>query len=77
MCTYDDANVCSVHAGLLDGRCLGRRCRVSLQYPGALCGGCVCQTCKKIVVLHLYHVLACAVKFLFTVMQVAFKSYHI
>ena len=34
---------CSMHAGLLDGRCLGRRCRVSLEQLGALCGGCVCQ----------------------------------
>ena len=34
---------CSMHAGLLDGRCLGRRYRVSLEQLGALCGGCVCQ----------------------------------
>ena len=25
----------------------GRRCRESLQYPGALCGGCVCQRCHR------------------------------
>ena len=43
MCTYDDANVCFMHACLLGGRCLGRRCRVLLKHPGILCGGCVCQ----------------------------------
>ena len=35
---------CSMHAGLLDGRCLGRCCWVSLEQLGALCGGCVCQS---------------------------------
>ena len=45
MCKYDDLNVlyyfvCSMHAGLLGGKCLGRRCRVSLQQLGAFCGGC-------------------------------------
>ena len=44
---YDDVNGCSTHAGLLGGRCLGRRCRVLLEYPGALCGGFVCQRCKQ------------------------------
>ena len=34
---------CSMHTCLLDGRCHGRRCRVSLEQLGALCGGCVCQ----------------------------------
>ena len=34
---------CSMHAGLLDDRCLGRRYRVSLEQLGSLCGGCVCQ----------------------------------
>ena len=46
MCTYDDANVCFIffmHARLLGGRCLGRRCKVLLKDPGTLCGGCVCQ----------------------------------
>ena len=35
------------HAGLLGGRCIGRRCRVLLEYPGALCGGSVCQGSNK------------------------------
>ena len=35
---------CSMHTGLLDGRCIGRRCRVSLEQLGALCGVCVCQS---------------------------------
>ena len=43
MCTYDDANVCFMHACLLGGRCLGRRCKVLLKHPGTLCGACVCQ----------------------------------
>ena len=30
---YDDTNVCFMHACLLGGRCLGRRCKV-LKYPG-------------------------------------------
>ena len=34
---------CYMHAGLLDGRCLGRHYRVSVEQLGALCGGCVCQ----------------------------------
>ena len=34
-------------AGFLSGRCLGRRCRVSLEQLGALCGGCACQTWEK------------------------------
>ena len=47
MCKYDDVNVlfyfvCTMHAGLLGGRYLGRRCRVSVQQLGAFCGGCVC-----------------------------------
>ena len=52
---------CSMHAGLLDGRCLGRSYRVSLEQLGALCGGCVCQV--GLLHLHLYNVLtddACA-----------------
>ena len=52
---------CSMHAGLLGGRCLGRRCRVSLEQLAALSGSCVCQRSKKRI--HLYHVLtddACA-----------------
>ena len=56
MCKYDDMNVlfyfvCSIHAGLLGGRYLGRRCRVSLQQLGAFCGGCVSNNNK------MYHVL--------------------
>ena len=43
----------SMYAGLLDGRCLGRRCRVSLEQLGALCGGCV----WGLLHLHLYNVL--------------------
>ena len=70
MCKYDDVNVlfyfvCSMHAGLLGGRYLGRRCRVSLQQLGAFCGGCV-STKKKIVSCTFF-------PFLFTVMQV-YKS---
>ena len=30
---YDDTNVCFMHACLLGGRCLGRRCKV-LKHPG-------------------------------------------
>ena len=59
MCTYDDENICSMNAGFLGGRFLDRRYRMSFGYPGALCGSCVCQRCKQvIIVLHLYHVLA-------------------
>ena len=53
MYTYDDTNVCFMHACLLGGRCLDRRCRVLLKHPGTLCGGCFlpegdrCQRCKK------------------------------
>ena len=47
---------CSMHSGLLDGRCLGRRCRVSLEQLGALCGGCVCQRWDYYIYI-LYHVL--------------------
>ena len=70
MCKYDDVNVlfyfvCSMHAGLLGGRYLGRRCRVSLQQLGAFCGGCV-STKKKIVSCTFF-------PFLFTAMQV-YKS---
>ena len=43
MYTYDDTNVCFMHACLLGGRCLDRRCRVLLKHPGTLCGGCVYQ----------------------------------
>ena len=39
----DDENVCFMHACLLGGRCFGHRCRALWKYPGALCGGCVCQ----------------------------------
>ena len=35
--------VCFMHACLLGGRCLDRRCRVLLKHPGTLCGGCVYQ----------------------------------
>ena len=31
---YDDTNVCFMHACLLGGRCLGRRCKVLLKHPG-------------------------------------------
>ena len=31
---YDDSNVCFMHACLLGGRCLGRRCKVLLKHPG-------------------------------------------
>ena len=31
---YDDSNVCFMHACLLGGRCLGRRCKVLLTHPG-------------------------------------------
>ena len=44
---HDDATVCCMHAGLLGDRCLGRRCRVLLEYPGALCGGCVLPEVQK------------------------------
>ena len=56
-CVYvcnDDANVCSMHAGLLGGRCLGRRYGVLLEYPGVLCGGCVWQRCKKKIITFVY-----------------------
>ena len=46
---------CSMHAGLLDGRCLGGY-RVSLEQLYALCGGCVCQR-VGLLHLHLYNVL--------------------
>ena len=36
------------HADLLGGRCIGRRCRILLEYPGALCGGCVCNYVTRI-----------------------------
>ena len=63
MYTYDDANVCFMHACLLGGRCLDRRCRVLLKHPGTLCGGCVCQRAiaargAKKMVLHLCNVLS-------------------
>ena len=53
---------CSMHAGLLDGRCLGRRCRVSLKQLGALIRR-LCLPEVGLSHLHLYHVLtddACA-----------------
>ena len=31
---YDDSNVCFMHACLLGGRCLGRRCKVLVKHPG-------------------------------------------
>ena len=34
MWMYDDSNVCFMHACLLGGRCLGRRCKVLLKHPG-------------------------------------------
>ena len=34
MWMYDDSNVCFMHACLLGGRCLGRRCKVLLTHPG-------------------------------------------
>ena len=66
MCKYDDVNalfyfVCSMHAGLLGGRYLGHRCRVSLQQLGAFCGGCV--STHKNCIMYFF-------PFLFTVMQV-------
>ena len=73
MCTYDDANVGSMHAGLLVGRCLGCPYRAAV-YHHALCA-------KNSIVLHVYHVLlslmddVCpdALKFLFTLMQVSIR----
>ena len=44
---------CSMHAGLLGGRCLGRRCRVSLEQLGTLCGGCVCQRWGKKIYIYI------------------------
>ena len=71
MRTYDDANVGSMHAGLLVGRCLG------CPYRAAVYARCA----QKFIVLHLYHVLlslmddVCpdAMNFLFTVMQVSIR----
>ena len=61
MYTYDDTNVCFMHACLLGGRCLDRRCRMLLKHPGTLCGGCVYQRAiaargeKKIITfMHLF-----------------------
>ena len=63
---HDDANVCFRHAGLLGGRCLGRRCRVLFKYPYILVhfaaavfarGRSLPEGQKKIV-LHLCNVLS-------------------
>ena len=55
MCTYDDANVCSMHAGLLGGRfALVVATGIRVHFVAAV----FARGAKKFIVLHLYHVLA-------------------
>ena len=68
---YDDSNVCFMHACLLGGRCLGRRCMVLLKHPGyTLRRLCLPESGKKNYISVMY----CA---LFPIFQLSFCLAHL
>ena len=68
---YDDSNVCFMHACLLGGRCLGRRCKVLLKHPGyTLRRLCLPESEKKNYISVMY----CA---LFPTFQLSFCLAHL
>ena len=71
MWMYDDSNVCFMHACLLGGRCLGRRCKVLLKHPGyTLRRLCLPESGKKNYISVMY----CA---LFPIFQLSFCLAHL
>ena len=72
---YDDSNVCFMHACLLGGRCIGRRCKVLLTHPGyTLRRLCLPESEKKKKKKNYISVMYCA---LFPTFQLSFCLAHL